>query len=92
MIRPLEQVPYFFTREAGVWSQQAYLKASNTEANDRFGSSVAISEGMLVVGAQYEDSNALDLGGGEANNSARDSGAVYTFFYLIFADSFDDAL
>ena len=34
---------YVFTRTGGVWTQQAYLKASNTEAEDQFGVSVAIS-------------------------------------------------
>ena len=28
---------YVFTRTAGIWTQQAYLKASNTDAGDRFG-------------------------------------------------------
>ena len=34
---------YVFVRTAGGWSQQAYLKASNAESNDRFGASVAVS-------------------------------------------------
>ena len=33
---------YVFTRDpAGMWSQQAYIKASNTGENDLFGTSVA---------------------------------------------------
>ncbi len=65
---------YVFTRTAGVWSQQAYLKASNTDANDQFGVSVAISGDTIAVGAQFEDSN-----GSQSDNSAQDSGAVYVF-------------
>ena len=65
---------YVFTRTAGVWTQQAYLKASNTDANDQFGVSVAISGDTLAVGAQFEDSN-----GSQADNSVQDSGAVYVF-------------
>ena len=34
---------YVFVRSGGVWSQQAYLKASNTAADDEFGFSVAVS-------------------------------------------------
>src|SRR6185369_603680 len=34
---------YVFTRSGTTWSQQAYLKASNTGAGDFFGSSVALS-------------------------------------------------
>ncbi|TKB67268.1 MAG: hypothetical protein E8D47_04640 [Nitrospira sp.] len=32
---------YVFTRSSGVWTQQAYIKASNAEAGDQFGWSVA---------------------------------------------------
>jgi trimeric autotransporter adhesin len=34
---------YVFVRSGDTWSQQAYLKASNTEAGDQFGRSVAVS-------------------------------------------------
>ena len=42
---------YVFIRSGTTWSQQAYLKASNTEAGDGFGHSVAISGDTVVVGA-----------------------------------------
>ena len=48
---------YVFTRTGGVWTQQAYLKASNTQANDQFGVSVAISGDTIAVGAQFQASN-----------------------------------
>jgi hypothetical protein len=67
---------YVFTRSDGVWSQQAYLKASNAEAGDAFGYSVAISDDTLVVGAINEASS---TSGGEADNSVKDAGAVYVF-------------
>jgi hypothetical protein len=70
---------YVFTRAGGVWSQQAYIKASNTEANDAFGSSVALSNDTLAVGARQEDSNATGVNGNQSDNSAVDSGAVYVF-------------
>ncbi len=70
---------YVFTRSAGVWSQQAYVKASNTEAGDNFGAAVAISGETLAVGAYAEDSAATGVGGAQADNSAADSGAVYVF-------------
>jgi hypothetical protein len=34
---------YVFTRQGATWTQQAYLKASNTGDYDRFGGSVALS-------------------------------------------------
>jgi len=70
---------YVFMRQNGAWTQQAYLKASNTGAGDAFGVSVAISGDTIVVGAQREDSNAKGVGGSQADNSATDSGAAYVF-------------
>jgi hypothetical protein len=72
---------YVFTRSAGTWSQQAYVKASNTGAVDGFGWSVALAAdgNTLAVGARYEASNAIGIGGNQADNSASQSGAVYVF-------------
>ncbi|MEX2498054.1 MAG: Ig-like domain-containing protein [Wenzhouxiangellaceae bacterium] len=71
---------YVFTRDGtGAWSQQAYLKASNTEEFDRFGESVAIAGGTVVVGANGEDSNATGVDGDQTDNSAGSAGAAYVF-------------
>lgn len=72
---------YVFIRDSGVWSQQAYVKAANTEAADGFGLSLALSgDGhTLAVGALGEDSVATGIDGDATDNSARDSGAVYVF-------------
>jgi hypothetical protein len=70
---------YVFTRTEGVWSQQAYLKASNADASDTFGQSVAIDGDTIVVGADSEDSSATVVNGDEADNSADSSGAAYVF-------------
>ena len=72
---------YIFTRAAGTWTQQAYIKASNTEAFDSFGSAVALSAdgSTLAVGATSEDSNATGVNGAQSDNSAADAGAVYVF-------------
>ena len=70
---------YVFTRDGTVWSQQAYIKASNTDGGDNFGSSVALSGDTLAVGANGEASNAIGVDGNEVNNSAGGSGAVYVF-------------
>jgi hypothetical protein len=76
---PSSGAAYVFTRIGGIWSQQAYLKASNTGSGDQFGSNVALSGGTLVVGASREDSNATGVNGDQADNSALDSGAAYVF-------------
>ncbi len=70
---------YVFVRKGTNWVQQAYLKASNTGANDAFGSTVAVSGDTVVVGAQGESSNATGVNGNQSDNSAADSGAAYVF-------------
>jgi hypothetical protein len=72
---------YVFARTGTLWVQQAYLKASNTGGNDRFGSAVAVSAdgASIAVGAPLEDSNAVGIDGNGGNNSSTNSGAAYVF-------------
>jgi len=72
---------YVFTRSSSIWSQQSYLKASNTDANDRLGYTLSLSAdgNILAAGALVERSNASGIGGNQADNSVVDSGAVYLF-------------
>ncbi|CAN5502218.1 hypothetical protein BH20VER3_BH20VER3_04510 [soil metagenome] len=70
---------YVFVRNGNIWSQQAYLKASNTDAGDRFGISVSISNDTLLIGADSESSNATGINGNQADNNAQHSGAAYVF-------------
>jgi len=69
---------YVFTRDMmGVWAQQAYIKAANTEADDLFGSAVALSDNgdTLAVGAVNESASSTD----PFDNGAERAGAVYVF-------------
>ena len=72
---------YVFTRSGSAWSQQAYVKASNTGTGDNFGVQLALdnSGNTLAVGAPYEASNATSINGTQANNSAANAGAAYVF-------------
>ena len=70
---------YVFVRSGTTWSQQAYLKAANTNSGDVFGSAVAISGDTLVVGARGEDSAATGVNGDPFDNSLESAGAVYVF-------------
>lgn len=70
---------YVFVRNGETWSQEAYLKASNTGEGDGFGWSVAISGDTIVIGAYQEDSNATIVNGGGSNNGAAGAGAAYVF-------------
>lgn len=67
---------YVFARQAdGGWRQQAYVKATNTDAGDMFGTPVLSHDGdTLAVGAIGEAS------AGDANDdSAANAGAVYLY-------------
>lgn len=70
---------YVFRRKGNAWVQEAYLKASNTEAFDGFGSAVAVGDDVVAVGAPAEDSSAPGVNADESDNSMEDSGAVYIF-------------
>jgi hypothetical protein len=81
---------YLFRRNSGDWSQERYIKASNTEAgafpaaSDNFGTSVTLSGdgATLVVGAPNEDSFVSGINvpvTGAARNSAGNSGAAYVY-------------
>jgi hypothetical protein len=70
---------YVFTRTGGMWSQQAYLKASNTESGDRFGVSISLSGDTLAVGAPDEFSCAAGVNGNQEDNGCTGAGAVYVF-------------
>jgi hypothetical protein len=85
---------YRFTRSGTAWSQQAYVKATNLEANDLFGVTelgsgvIALSSdgSAMAVGAVHENSPAIGIDGsqtndclGAATNCATFSGAVYLY-------------
>src|SRR5262249_48569900 len=77
--KPGSAAAYVFVRNGSTWTQQAYLKASNTDAGDRFGVSVAVSGDTVVVGANNESSGATGVNGDQADNSAFSAGAAYVF-------------
>ena len=53
---------YTFVRSGVTWTQQSKIQASDKEAGDQFGYSVAIDGDTVVVGAPYEDTVASDAG------------------------------
>ena len=70
---------YLFRRTGTAWSQEAYMKASNTRGGTAFGVSLALSAdaSLLAVGGSGDSSNATGVGGNQTNNSAYYSGAIY---------------
>ncbi|MBA3471087.1 MAG: integrin [Herpetosiphonaceae bacterium] len=76
---PMAGAAYVFVRTNTAWIQQAYLKASNPEANDIFGLAVTVDSDTIVVGAYIEDSAATGVDGNQQDNSSSGSGAAYVF-------------
>lgn len=81
---------YVFTRTGTTWTQQAYIKASNTGKpdvgeepgdGDQFGYAIALNGdgSTLAVGAVTEDSGARTVNGDQADDSKQSTGAVYVF-------------
>jgi len=72
---------FVFTRAGATWSQQAYLKPSNTRTPHRFGNAMFMSAdgNTYAVSSYREDSNATGFNGDQSNTSAADAGAVFMF-------------
>jgi len=70
---------YVFQRIGTTWAEEAYLKASNTDAADQFGFSVGVSVDTVVVGARFENGASREINEGEQDNSALNAGAAYIF-------------
>lgn len=69
---------YLFERDpAGTWTQVAFVKASNTDPGDGFGSALALDGDTLVIGAPAEQSAATGVDGNEASNALTDAGSAY---------------
>ncbi|PYS41177.1 MAG: hypothetical protein DMG14_08170, partial [Acidobacteria bacterium] len=71
---------YVFSRNGTNWSQQAYIKTSNTDAADLFGYSVGLSaDGNTLAASAYdEDSSAREINGVQ-DRGRRGTGAIYVF-------------
>ncbi len=72
---------FLFHRTGSTWTQELYIKASNADPRDVFGSALAMSgDGLaLLIGAEEESSRALGINGDEHDNGAGSSGAAYLF-------------
>jgi hypothetical protein len=78
-LSPNSGAAYVFTRSASIWSQQAYVKASNTNTGDTFGWAVSVSGNTVVATGYQERSAATGVDGDQADNNAPNAGAAYVF-------------
>ncbi len=60
---------YVFNNNSGIWSQVAKLTASNGQANDNLGCSVAIEGDYIIAGAKNDD------------NLGQNSGSAFVYHY-----------
>jgi hypothetical protein len=70
-----------WVRNGTTWSEQAYLKSSNTDTEDWFGIRTGLSGdgNTLVVTASNEDSAAQGINGKQDDNTAIEAGSAYLF-------------
>jgi hypothetical protein len=71
---------YLFDWNGSSWTRTAPVKAPNAGAHDNFGTSIALSDKMLVVGSPDEKSKAPGIDGDGMDDSVDDAGAAYLFF------------
>lgn len=76
---PMAGAAYLFARDGGLWTKNAYLKASNTRPEALFGYAVGVSGDRIAVGSRIESSAATGVGGNQASTGAAHAGAVYVF-------------
>jgi FG-GAP repeat len=80
-VLPDSGAAYVYVRDSvqNIWAPQAYLKAPNRDANDRFGAKLAFQGSDLFISAPNEDSASAQSNVDMADNSLQNSGAVYQF-------------
>jgi hypothetical protein len=79
----LSGATYLFGLQGSDYVQSAYIKAFNTDADDCYGHSVAVTDTFLAVSAPYEASSQRGVSSEDsanaADNSANASGVVYVY-------------
>ena len=72
---------FVYTRSGNTWNRQAYIKASNTGPDDKFGTAVSLNDtgDRLAVSAPQEASIGTGIGSNQGDDSAAAAGAVYVF-------------
>ena len=73
---------FIFKEEDDSWTQEAYIKPSNTHIKQKFGNSVALSSDgkTLAVGSYYENSRSSGINGDQNDlGNYIKAGAVYIF-------------
>lgn len=73
---------YVFARNAiGIWEQEAYIKPSNTDFDDAFGSSLSLSGdgSTLAVASPLDSSPSAGINGDPMPDTLQHAGAIFVF-------------
>lgn len=70
---------YIYTRSGSTWSNGFYLKASDTNTNDLFGSVSISKDGNTIAVGAYGEASSSSCINGTDDNIGTESGAVYLF-------------
>lgn len=72
---------YVFVHNGTTWTQDYYLKASNSDSEDQFGHSVDVnSDGTVIAIGAFNEASDSEINGNESDNSASGAGAAYLFY------------
>lgn len=72
---------YVFVHNGTTWTQDSYLKASNSDSEDQFGHSVDVnSDGTVIAIGAFNEASNSEINGNESDNSASGAGAAYLFY------------
>lgn len=72
---------YVFIHNGTTWTQDSYLKASNSDSEDQFGHSVDVnSDGTVMAIGAFNEASDSEINGNESDNSASGAGAAYLFY------------
>ncbi|CAH1542500.1 Integrin alpha beta-propellor repeat protein [Vibrio owensii] len=72
---------YVFIHNGTTWTQDSYLKASNSDSKDQFGHSVDVnSDGTVMAIGAFNEASDSEINGNESDNSASGAGAAYLFY------------
>ncbi|WP_264408092.1 hypothetical protein [Vibrio owensii] len=72
---------YVFVHNGTTWTQDSYLKASNSDSEDQFGHSVDVnSDGTVIAIGAFNEASDSEINGNESDNSASGAGAAYLFY------------
>jgi len=70
---------YIFEKTGSTWIATNFIKASNSDSFDLFGTSVSISDSFIAIGASKEDGSGVHFNRDLDSDDSENSGAVYLY-------------